>query len=91
MRTRSENKWLHKIHPHSSRADPILEEIMRMLDKCSASNDNGKWGCVGCGVYRRCERLTNVYISESIKHKLSIPDLMNFSARFMSVRGNDGG
>ena len=85
--SKAEHKWIHKVHPHSARADTILQEIMNMLDECSASRDNGRWGCLGCEVRRGCDQLANIFISKSIGRRLRDIDLMIFSQRFLQIKG----
>jgi len=66
------NLGIPRINEYSMSAshDPLLQEIMEKLDRCSIRHDNGTWGCAGCPEGNRCWSLSHAIINKSVIHLL---------------------
>jgi len=71
----------------SASNDPSLQAIMAELDRCSVSQDNGTWGCVGCAEFSKCWRLCEMMINISVRHLLRDSEVMIFNKRWTNIQG----
>lgn len=71
----------------SASNDPRLQAIMVELDRCSRSQDNGTWGCVGCEEAGQCWRLSEMMINISVRHQLHDEEKAVFDKRWANIQG----
>jgi len=71
----------------SANHDPLLQEVMEELDRCSASRDNGTWGCESCPEEKRCWALSHAIINKSIIHLLHSEEKDHFDRRWAILQG----
>lgn len=85
LQTKPKRPNMNDYHRSASN-DVILHEIMKRMDKCSESQDNGSWGCAGCRKYKDWFRLIEKTIIRSVIHHLDAKDKAVFEKEWSVIQ-----